>query len=82
MPWLVYDDVSVQDNPGCLDNAKAKAASFLSSEVNNIDRSEVFHMAITAYALSLTLDQSKLAYDELWKLVRNDCKLKDLFFTL
>jgi hypothetical protein len=63
-----------QDALNCLDTARASAANFLSSQVPSIPRDEVFHLAITAYALSLSQEKSLSAYQELWKIVRNDCK--------
>lgn len=69
----LYETKDVSEEAlGCLDIARAKAANFLSSQVSLISRAEVFHMAITAYALSLSQEKSLTAFTELWKLVYNE----------
>ncbi|KAH9502244.1 hypothetical protein Btru_070510 [Bulinus truncatus] len=55
----------------CLNTAKRNAAKYLQSQVNTLGQDDIFFMAISAYALSLT----PYAFDivnELWKLKRND----------
>ncbi|ESO98375.1 hypothetical protein LOTGIDRAFT_231429 [Lottia gigantea] len=56
----------------CIDTAKSMAANYLSNEVENIDSREIFHLAITAYALSLTQEKSVAPFKRLWDLRRTD----------
>ncbi|CAL1532738.1 unnamed protein product [Lymnaea stagnalis] len=60
-------DVS-EEAAACVDTAKRKAAKYLFENVDNIQ--EVFHMAITTYAL--TLSQYRSPFEKLWSMRRND----------
>ncbi|XP_076469788.1 CD109 antigen-like [Babylonia areolata] len=64
-------DVS-EDAVGCLDTARVNGASFLAGQVSSIPRDEVFHMAISTYALSFSQEMSSTAFKRLWSWVRND----------
>uniref|UniRef100_A0A2C9KRF6 Alpha-2-macroglobulin domain-containing protein n=1 Tax=Biomphalaria glabrata TaxID=6526 RepID=A0A2C9KRF6_BIOGL len=55
----------------CLNTAKRNAVKYLQSQVNSLSKDEIFYMAITAYALSLTSNAFDIV-NELWKLKRND----------
>ncbi|KAK7114537.1 CD109 antigen-like [Littorina saxatilis] len=57
---------------GCLDTARASAVNFLGSQMAAIPKEEVFHLAITTYALSLSQEKSSKAFERLWSWVRND----------
>ncbi|KAK7498039.1 hypothetical protein BaRGS_00010627 [Batillaria attramentaria] len=67
-----------EDALACSDTAKARAANYLAGQVNVIPREEVFHLAITAYALSLSQEKAKPAFERLWSWVRNDSE--ELYF--
>ncbi|XP_005101039.1 alpha-1-inhibitor 3 isoform X2 [Aplysia californica] len=57
-----------EDAAACVDSARRRAVSYLSSNFNDIK--EVFHKAIATYALSLS--QNRQPFFDLWKLKRND----------
>lgn len=50
--------------------ARQRAASYLSLQSGKIQDDDVFKMAITAYALSLSSEKSVQIFDRLWKLVK------------
>ncbi|PVD21251.1 hypothetical protein C0Q70_19422 [Pomacea canaliculata] len=68
---MTTKDVS-EDALSCIDSARAKAASYLADQMDNIPSEEIFQMAITAYALSLSQEQSSEAFNLLWRNVRNE----------
>lgn len=56
-----------QDAQSCIETSRQKAASYLTNQVLNIDpEKDIFHLAITAYALSLTQEKSRTAYNILY----------------
>lgn len=55
----------------CLETAKLNAAMFLQSQLSSLGQDNIFFMAITAYALSLT-PSSRDIVNKLWQLKRND----------
>ncbi|KAL4235441.1 endopeptidase inhibitor [Mactra antiquata] len=52
----------------CIDKSRQLAAEYLSREVYNTPNREVFHLAISAYALSLSQQKSRSIFDKLWSL--------------
>ncbi|XP_048253504.1 CD109 antigen-like [Haliotis rufescens] len=58
-------DVS-EDALACLDSARANAANYLANKVNAIPSTATFQLAITSYALSLSQEKSRTAFDKLW----------------
>ncbi|XP_059162065.1 LOW QUALITY PROTEIN: C3 and PZP-like alpha-2-macroglobulin domain-containing protein 8 [Physella acuta] len=61
---------SSEEAAACIDTARRKAADYLFNQVPNIK--EVFHMAITTYALTLTRSPRRSPFDQLWAMKRND----------
>ncbi|XP_059162064.1 alpha-2-macroglobulin-like [Physella acuta] len=55
----------------CLETAKRNAANFLQRQRNQLGQDDIFFMAITAYALSLSSTSHSIVND-LWRLKRND----------
>ena len=64
-----------------IEPAKRSAARYLATQAAQLDKSEMFFMAISAYALTLTQTNSDLP-DRLWNLKRNDCEHWLFFFFL
>ncbi|KAK3086321.1 hypothetical protein FSP39_016806 [Pinctada imbricata] len=61
------------DAQRCIETSKQRASEYLSRQVNEIERSgEIFHLAITAYALSLSQQRSITVFNKLWALRRTD----------
>ena len=58
---------------GCIDKARQMASKYLASASANTPNQEIFHLAITAYAMSLSKQKSRTIFDKLWDL-RNQCK--------
>ncbi|XP_046585013.1 LOW QUALITY PROTEIN: murinoglobulin-1-like [Haliotis rubra] len=58
-------DVS-EDALACLDSSRARAANYLANKVNSIPSTATFQLSITAYALSLSQEKSRTAFDKLW----------------
>lgn len=52
----------------CIDKARTLASEYLLRESYNIDNEEVYFLAITAYALSLSQQKSRTIFDRLWNL--------------
>lgn len=81
--YLLIALYKLQDVTGpaarCRDNARSRAANFLVSEVENIAGTEVFHLAITAYALSFSQKSSVPSFNKLFAHTRNDTG--DLYFS-
>lgn len=67
---IVFFLLFVQDASRLIKVARQRAASYLSRESGNIQDDDVFKMAITAYALSLSSEKSVQIFDRLWKLVK------------
>ena len=63
-----------QDALRVVDIARNRAANFLASHVMDIPRTEVFHLAISSYALSLSHLNSWTAFEHLWSWVRSSRK--------
>ena len=57
----------------CIDKSRQLAAKYLASAAANTPNKEIFHLAITAYAMSLSRQKSRTIFDKLWAL-RNQCK--------
>ncbi|XP_069113947.1 CD109 antigen-like [Argopecten irradians] len=59
-------DVS-EEAQSCIEKARQRASEYLSTRTSEIEASnEIFHMAITAYALSLSQQRSRTIFDKLW----------------
>lgn len=56
----------------CIDKSRQLAAEYLSSEAYFIPDTEIFQLAITAYALSLSQQKSRNIFDKLWSLRKSD----------
>lgn len=67
----------LQESQSCMEKAKQRASEYLSQQVNKI--TEVFHLAITSYALSLSSVRSRAVFDSLWKHVRTSMYLLNLY---
>ncbi|KAL3859107.1 hypothetical protein ACJMK2_009340 [Sinanodonta woodiana] len=67
--YTIGNDLS-GDALRCVDKSKQMASEYLSSVGKNTLRGEVFHLAITAYALSLSQQKSRELFDQLWVLRR------------
>ncbi|WAR12173.1 CPMD8-like protein [Mya arenaria] len=62
----------------CIDKSRTLAAEFLSRESYNIPNEEIFHLAITSYALSLSQQKSRSIFDKLWSL---QMKSNEIYFS-
>lgn len=69
--------IFLQESQSCMEKAKQRASEYLSQQVNKI--TEVFHLAITSYALSLSSVRSRAVFDSLWKHVRTSMYLLNLY---
>ncbi|CAG5133427.1 unnamed protein product, partial [Candidula unifasciata] len=61
----------IKGTSSCIERAKTNAAAFLQKQMYSLSQEDIFFMAITAYALTLTSVQNDLV-DKLWLLRRND----------
>ncbi|XP_048773201.1 CD109 antigen-like [Ostrea edulis] len=52
------------ESQSCMEKAKQRASEYLSQQVSKI--TEVFHLSITSYALSLGSTRSRSVFDQLW----------------
>ncbi|XP_060595854.1 CD109 antigen-like [Ruditapes philippinarum] len=52
----------------CIDKSRQLASEYLSREAFNTPNREVFHLAVSAYALSLSQQKSRTIFDKLWSL--------------
>lgn len=50
----------------CIDKSRQLAAKYLASEGAKTPNREIFHLAITAYAMSLSRQKSRTVFDKLW----------------
>jgi len=58
----------LQDALSCIDKSRQLASDFLSKAAPTIADEEIFHLAITAYALSLSQQKSSSIFERLWSL--------------
>ncbi|XP_064599225.1 CD109 antigen-like [Liolophura sinensis] len=86
IPLTAYVLIALQKVTGasksaqtCSETSRRRAATYLRNQVLNIDvANDVFHLAITTYALSLTEEESRTAYDILYK--RGTTQEKQLYW--
>ncbi|KAK6185943.1 hypothetical protein SNE40_008070 [Patella caerulea] len=74
----LYETTDVSgDALACLDSVRSNAANYLSAKVVEIPSTEIFHLAITAYALSRSQEKSKTAFN---RLMSNKRKSEEIYF--